>query len=55
MKMMEEMNFNSDAVRELIKSRYFTQRKEINNGTNIKNLSQEWPFLFKEVGMAAHF
>lgn len=53
--MMEEMNFNSDAVKELIKSTYFTQRKEINNGASIKNLSQEWPFLFKEVGMAAHF
>lgn len=49
------MNSNSDDVKELIKSTYFTQRKEINNGASIKNLSQDWPFLFKEVGMAAHF
>lgn len=41
--------------KELIKSTYFTQREEINNGASIKNLSQEWPFLSKEVGMAAHF
>ena len=55
MKLFEEMNYNSDAVKELIKSTYFTQRKEINNGASIQKLSQEWPFLFKEVGMAAHF
>lgn len=55
MKTFEEINFNSDAVKELIKSTYFTQRKDINNGESIKNLSHEWPFLFKEVGMAAHF
>ncbi|XP_036956914.1 uncharacterized protein LOC119021087 isoform X2 [Acanthopagrus latus] len=46
MKTFEEINFNSDAVKELIKSTYFTQRKDINNGESIKNLSHEWPFLF---------
>lgn len=56
MQMFEEMNHNSDAdVKELIKSTYFTQRKEINNGESIQKLTQEWPLLFKEVGMAAHF
>ncbi|XP_024908468.1 uncharacterized protein LOC112486333 [Cynoglossus semilaevis] len=30
-------------------------RKEINAGASIQKLSQEWPFLFKEVGMVAHF
>lgn len=49
------MDLNSDDVKELIKSTYFTQRQEINHGAGIKNFSQEWPFLFKEVGMAAHF
>lgn len=33
----------------------FTQRKDINKGISIQKPSQEWPFLFKEVGMAAHF
>lgn len=53
--MFEEMNYNSDAVKELIKSTYFMHRKEINNGASIWKLSQEWPFLFMEVGLAAHF
>ena len=55
MKTFEDMNYNSDVVKDLIKSTYFTQRKEINNGASIQKLSQDWPFLFKEVGMAAHF
>lgn len=29
MKMSAEMNYNSDNVKELIKSTYFTQRKEL--------------------------
>ncbi|CAL8361427.1 unnamed protein product [Arctogadus glacialis] len=55
MKTFEDMNYNSDVVKDFIKSTYFTQRKEINNGASIQKLSQDWPFLFKEVGMAAHF
>ncbi|XP_040894564.1 uncharacterized protein LOC121182230 [Toxotes jaculatrix] len=55
MKMFEQMNYTSDAVKELIKSTYFMQRRDINNGTSIQKLSQQWPFLFEEVGMAAHF
>ena len=54
MKTFEDMNYNSDVVKDLIKSTYFTQRKEINNGASIQKLGQDWPFLFKEVGMAAH-
>lgn len=49
------MNLNSAAVKELINSTYFTQCKEINSDATIKNLSQEWLFLFREDGMAAHF
>lgn len=49
------MNLNPDDVKELMKSTYFTQCKEINHVVSIKKLSQDWPFLFKEVGMAAHF
>lgn len=55
MKTFAQVNYDSEAVRELIKSTYFTQRKEINEGASIQTLSQEWPFLFKEVGMVAHF
>ncbi|XP_076129541.1 uncharacterized protein LOC143118223 [Alosa pseudoharengus] len=55
MKMSVDMNYNLDDVKELIKSTYFTQRKEINNGSSIQKLRQEWPFLFNEVGLAVHF
>lgn len=39
MKTFEEINLNSDDVKEVIKSTYFTQRKEINHGASIKNLA----------------
>ncbi|KAK0131326.1 hypothetical protein N1851_016620 [Merluccius polli] len=54
-KMYEEMNDNAETVKALILATYFSQRGEINKGVTIKNLCEEWPFLFKEVGMAAHF
>lgn len=54
-KMIEEMNYNTDDVKKIVQSTYYMQRKDINKGTSIQKLSQEWPFLFKEVGMAAHF
>ncbi|XP_034088406.1 uncharacterized protein LOC117556918 [Gymnodraco acuticeps] len=53
--MFEEINYNTDDVRTLVQSTYYTQRVYINKGTRIKTLGQEWPFLFREVGMAAHF
>ncbi|KAM9770937.1 uncharacterized protein LOC133168493 [Syngnathus typhle] len=53
--MFEEIDFNADNVKKLIQSTYYTQRKDINKGTSIQKLSQEWPFLFKEAGMVAHF
>lgn len=54
-KMFEEMNYNTDDVKELVHSTYYMQRKYINKGAGIKKLSREWPFLFREAGMAAHF
>lgn len=40
MKTFEQLNFNSDAVKILMKSTYFTQRKEINIGADIQKLSE---------------
>lgn len=54
-KMYEEMNYNAEEVKTLVLATYFSQRGEINKGVTIKNLCREWPFLFKEAGMAAHF
>ncbi|KAJ8342336.1 hypothetical protein SKAU_G00322640, partial [Synaphobranchus kaupii] len=55
MKMFEQMKYNTDDVKKFVQSTYYMQRKDINEGTSIQKLSQEWPFLFKEAGMAAHF
>uniref|UniRef100_A0AAY4B042 Uncharacterized protein n=1 Tax=Denticeps clupeoides TaxID=299321 RepID=A0AAY4B042_9TELE len=54
-KLFKEINYNIDVVKELVKCTYFTQRKDINKGASIQKLCQEWPFLFTEVGMTAHF
>ncbi|XP_041946353.1 uncharacterized protein LOC121707694 [Alosa sapidissima] len=54
-KMYEEMNYNAEEVKKLVLATYFSQRGEINKGVPIKTLCHEWPFLFKEVGMAAHY
>lgn len=55
-KMFEEMTFyNTEDVKKLVQSTYNTQRKDINKGTSIQKLNQEWPLLFQEAGLAAHF
>uniref|UniRef100_A0A3B4CXI0 Uncharacterized protein n=1 Tax=Pygocentrus nattereri TaxID=42514 RepID=A0A3B4CXI0_PYGNA len=53
--MFQEMNYNTDDMKKLVQSTFYTQRKDINKGTSIRQLTQEWPFLFNEAGMAAHF
>uniref|UniRef100_A0A1A8LY87 Uncharacterized protein n=2 Tax=Nothobranchius pienaari TaxID=704102 RepID=A0A1A8LY87_9TELE len=54
-KLFKKNNYSTDAVKELVTCTYYTQRKEINRGASIQKLCQEWPFLFNEVGMIAHF
>lgn len=44
-----------EEVSNLLKATYYSQRKDINNGASIKQLCENWPFLFQEVGMCAHF
>ncbi|KAK0137969.1 hypothetical protein N1851_025844 [Merluccius polli] len=36
-------------------STFYTQRKEVNSGKEIKYLLEDWPFVFDEIGMAVHF
>lgn len=56
MKMLsEQLNPSPDEVRSLMKSTYYSQRKEINKGTDLQTLLEEWPFLFQEIGMGVHF
>ncbi|XP_036440032.1 uncharacterized protein LOC118817438 [Colossoma macropomum] len=51
----EQANFSSDEVKTLMKCTYYSQRKEINKGTDLQCLVEDWPFLFQEIGMAVHF
>ncbi|CAL8351185.1 unnamed protein product [Merluccius merluccius] len=46
---------NQDVVKQLTRSTFYTQRKEVNSGKEIKYLLEDWPFLFDEIGMAVHF
>lgn len=53
--LIEQANFSPDEVKTLMKSTYYSQRKDINRGTDMQILMEEWPFLFQEVGMTVHF
>lgn len=55
MKTMSPRNANPEEVRRLMKSTFYTQRIEVNQGENIKGLQKEWPLWFTEIGMAVHF
>ncbi|KAG7455529.1 hypothetical protein MATL_G00257680 [Megalops atlanticus] len=44
-------NFSPAEVKTLMKCTYYSQHKEINKGTDLQSLMEEWPFLFQEIGM----
>ena len=54
-RMSQQINVNPEEIKQLMKSTFYTQRKEVNQGKNIKNLLEDWPSLFSEVGMSVHF
>lgn len=39
----------------MMRATFFTQRKDIISGTEISDLTKEWPYLFKTSGMKTHF
>lgn len=51
----EQTNFSPGEVDTLMKCTYYSQRKEINKGTDLQSLMEEWPFLFQEIGMTVYF
>ncbi|XP_019110214.2 uncharacterized protein LOC109137138 [Larimichthys crocea] len=56
MKMLyEQGTFSPDEVKTLMECTYYSQRKAINKGTALQILREEWPFLFYEIGMCAHY
>lgn len=53
--MSQQTDANTEEVRHLMKLTFYTQRKQVNQGKNIKDLLKDWPLWFSEVGMAVHF
>ncbi|GAA6079263.1 uncharacterized protein LOC122358169 [Tachysurus ichikawai] len=53
--LLQTTDCNEEEVKVLMKSTYYSQRKDINKGTDMKILTDDWPFLFKESGMEVHF
>ncbi|XP_062393553.1 uncharacterized protein LOC134081549 isoform X2 [Sardina pilchardus] len=46
---------NPDEVKRLMRSTFYSQRKQVNQGKDIRHLLEEWPFWFDEIGMSVHF
>ncbi|XP_057183314.1 uncharacterized protein LOC130549994 [Triplophysa rosa] len=56
MKMISKTStVDPEVVGTLLKATYYTQRQDINKGTSMQQLCENWPFLFQEFGMCAHF
>ncbi|GAA6100681.1 uncharacterized protein LOC122358169 [Tachysurus ichikawai] len=53
--LLQTTDWNEEEVKVLMKSTYYSQRKDINKGTDMKILTDDWPFLFQESGMEVHF
>ena len=53
--MSQQTDANPEEVKLLMKLTFYTQRKQVNQGKDIKYLLEEWPFWFDELGMEVHF
>ncbi len=53
--MFQHSDANTEEVKCLMKSTFYTQRQHVNQGKSIKCLREEWPFWFDELGMSVHF
>ncbi|GAA6082955.1 uncharacterized protein LOC119017461 [Tachysurus ichikawai] len=53
--LLQTTDWNEEEVKVLMKSTYYSQRKDINKETDMKILTDDWPFLFQESGMEVHF
>ncbi|KAI4887416.1 hypothetical protein NFI96_018878, partial [Prochilodus magdalenae] len=53
--MSQQTDANPEEVKLLMKLTFYTQRKQVNQGKDIKYLLEEWPFWFDGLGMEVHF
>lgn len=44
-----------EPLKRLMKTTFYSQRQEVNQGNDIKSLLESWPYWFCEVGMTVHF
>ncbi|XP_041857249.1 uncharacterized protein LOC121650031 isoform X2 [Melanotaenia boesemani] len=51
----QQTNVNLEEVKQLMKKTFYSQRKDINQGKDIKHVLKEWPFWFKDIGIGVHF
>lgn len=54
-RMSQQTNANPEEIKQLMKLTFYTQRKQVNQGKNIKYLLEGWPSWFNELGMGVHF
>ncbi|XP_029902266.1 uncharacterized protein LOC115355549 [Myripristis murdjan] len=54
-RMSRQTHADQEAVKQLMKATFYTQRKQVNEGKNIKDLLEGWPSWFSELGMGVHF
>lgn len=54
-RMSQQTNANREEVKELMKSTFYTQRTQVNQGKSIQDLLEGWPTWFSELGMGVHF
>ena len=54
-RMSQQTNANPEEIKQLMKLTFYTQRKQVNKGKNIKDLLEGWPSWFSELGMGVHF
>ncbi|KAK7891647.1 hypothetical protein WMY93_023610 [Mugilogobius chulae] len=53
--MFKERSDSTENVKRLVQSTFVTQRQDINKGMSIHELKEQWPLLFNDAGMAAHY
>ncbi|XP_029967518.1 uncharacterized protein LOC115402957 isoform X1 [Salarias fasciatus] len=53
--MSQQTNANQEVVKQLMRETFYTQRKQVNQGKNIKDLLEGWPSWFSDLGMDVHF
>ncbi|XP_043955131.1 uncharacterized protein LOC122821358 [Gambusia affinis] len=56
LKMMSlQKEANPEEMKQLLRTTFYSQRKDINQGKSIQDVLEAWPVLFHDIGMAVHY